>query len=58
MFGCRHGFIKGFISGMLLGGAACTMVEPPDMATMRKMKRKAGRIVKRVEYAIEDMMGK
>ena len=57
MFGCKGGFVKGLVSGMIIGSAASMMCET-DSQMMRKMKKKAGRLVKRVEYTIEDMLGK
>ncbi len=56
MLGCRNGFIKGFIAGSILGGAACMMVEPPDAAMMRRMKKKANRVIKKMEYSLENLI--
>ena len=56
MLGSRSGFIKGFIAGSILGGAACMMVEPPDAAMMRRMKKKANRAIKKMEYALENLI--
>lgn len=56
MLGSRSGFLKGFIAGSILGGAACMMVEPPDAAMMRRMKKKANRAIKKMEYALENLI--
>ncbi len=57
MFGCKGGFVKGLVSGMIIGSAASMMCET-DSQMMRKMKKKAGRLVKRMEYTLEDLLGK
>ena len=56
MFCSRNGFIKGFIAGSIISGAACMMVEPPDADMMRKMKKKANRVIRKMEYALEHLM--
>lgn len=50
------GFAKGFLTGTLVGGAICMMVEPPTATKMKKAYKKTNRALKTVGCAIEDLV--
>jgi len=50
------GFTKGLIAGSILGGAIGLMVNPPDAATMRKIRRKTKRAVRNMGCMMEDFV--
>lgn len=50
------GFAKGFLTGTLVGGAICMMVEPPSATKMKKAYRKTNHALKTMGCAIEDLV--
>ena len=50
------GFAKGLIAGSILGSAVGMMINPPDAATMRKMRRKTKRAVRNMGCMVEDFV--
>lgn len=53
---CTVGFIKGFVTGTLIGGAMCLMMDPPDTSKIKKAYKKTNRALKTVGYAIEGLV--
>lgn len=50
------GFTKGLIAGSILGSAIGIMLNPPDAATMRKMRRKTKKAVRNMGCMVEDFV--
>lgn len=52
------GFTKGLIAGSIIGSAVGMMVNPPDAATIRRMRRKTKKAMRNMGCMVEDFMMK
>ena len=50
------GFAKGFITGSIIGGAVCMMIQPPDAGKIKKAYKKTNRALKTMGYALEELV--
>lgn len=50
------GFAKGLITGTVIGGVIGMMMDPPNTAKIRKIRKKTNRAIKNVGCAIEDLV--
>lgn len=54
--GKMMGFVKGFVTGSIISGAVCMMMEPPNTNKVRRAYKKTNHALKTFGYALEDLM--